>query len=92
MKLKLEKQKLVSLSSEEMNNVVGGGQARSQRRTGDCAYSRSNTSWHWEDIDNDGCYEQVVDGCLDPCPTWGIASGGDGPMDGADAQTDAGHV
>lgn len=40
MKLKLEKQKITSLSSSEMKQINGGGEARSDRRNGNCAYSR----------------------------------------------------
>lgn len=40
--LKLEKQKVTSLSSFEMQSIQGGGKARSDRRTGRCAYSRRN--------------------------------------------------
>jgi len=40
MKLKLEKQKVTTLSSKEMGNVNGGGLKRSQRKNGTCRYSR----------------------------------------------------
>lgn len=42
MKLKVEKQQVVSLSNQEMETVRGGGYARSKRRTGRCAFSRRN--------------------------------------------------
>lgn len=42
MKLKLEKKQVVSLSSLQMESVNGGGIKRSNRRTGNCAYSRKN--------------------------------------------------
>lgn len=41
-KLSLKKQKVTSLSSKEMNQVVGGGAARSNRRGGNCNYSREH--------------------------------------------------
>ena len=39
-KINLEKQKIVSLSDDELANVKGGGLKRSNRRGGDCGYSR----------------------------------------------------
>jgi len=46
MKLKLEKQKVATLSSKEMGNVNGGGRRRSMRITnfggGSCRYSRNH--------------------------------------------------
>lgn len=40
MKLELKKQQVISLSDAEMNEVSGGGMARSTRLNGGCAYSR----------------------------------------------------
>ncbi len=40
--LKLEKQKVTALSELEMTTVKGGGKNRSNRRTGNCAYSRNH--------------------------------------------------
>lgn len=42
MKLKLNKQKVAKLSSKEMNDINGGGLARSNRLNGGCAYSRNH--------------------------------------------------
>ena len=41
-KINLEKQKIVSLSNDELADVKGGGPRRSNRRNGDCRYSRKN--------------------------------------------------
>lgn len=41
-KLSLKKQKVTSLSSNEMNQVIGGGEARSDRRNGHCNYSSNH--------------------------------------------------
>ncbi|MGD1847828.1 MAG: hypothetical protein ACFB10_20740 [Salibacteraceae bacterium] len=40
--LKLEKQKVATLTASEMDHIHGGGLARSNRRTGNCAYSREH--------------------------------------------------
>lgn len=40
MKLNIEKQKVSTLSSNEMNNISGGGIGRSNRLGGGCSYSR----------------------------------------------------
>lgn len=42
MNLNLDKQKVTKLSSEEMDNVNGGGRNRSRRLDGDCRYSRNH--------------------------------------------------
>ncbi|MGD1847829.1 MAG: hypothetical protein ACFB10_20745 [Salibacteraceae bacterium] len=42
MNLKLEKQKVTSLKPEEMAGITGGGIGRSNRRNGNCSYSRAN--------------------------------------------------
>ena len=59
-KLSLKKQKVTSLSSKEMNQVVGGGEARSDRRNGDCNYSRNAD--HSEYCNNGDGY--FLCGCL----------------------------
>lgn len=60
MKLKLEKQNITSLSNNEMSAIQGGGEARSDRRTGDCAFSRRNGVTYFVNSDGDrvdtGCY------------------------------------
>ena len=40
--LNLDKQTVVHLSSNELNSIQGGGRKRSNRRQGDCKYSRSH--------------------------------------------------
>lgn len=40
--LKLKKEQVVVLSNTEMQQVAGGGIKRSNRRTGNCAYSRNH--------------------------------------------------
>lgn len=62
MKLKLEKQKIQSLNSKEMSNIKGGGEARSDRRTGNCDYSRKHPQVFLCDC-GDGTYEPIVVGC-----------------------------
>jgi hypothetical protein len=42
MKLKLEKQKITRLSSEDMDSINGGGRKRSNRNNGGCNYSRNH--------------------------------------------------
>lgn len=42
MKLKLEKQKVITLSSKEMSKINGGGKERSIRLNGGCSYSRNH--------------------------------------------------
>lgn len=42
MKLRIEKQQVTSLSNSEMETVRGGGKKRSDKRTGDCAFSRKH--------------------------------------------------
>ena len=42
MKLKLDKQKVTTLSSKELGEVNGGGYRRSNRKVGVCRYSRKN--------------------------------------------------
>ena len=66
MELKLEKQKLVSLTLNEMESVNGGGQKRSDRLNGNCAYSRKwrETGYH-ADTNNNGCVEWIGTGCAD---------------------------
>ena len=41
-KLTLRKINLASLNQEEMNEIIAGGLRRSQRRNGDCNYSRNH--------------------------------------------------
>ncbi len=55
MKLKLEKQKVTTLSSDDMSSVNGGGEARSDRKLGDCRYSRRNSYSLDENKKIDGC-------------------------------------
>lgn len=45
MKLVLNKQKILSLNSKEMSDIKGGGEARSDRRTGNCDYSRKHPEY-----------------------------------------------
>ena len=42
MKLSLDKKQVVSLSSSQMESVNGGGIKRSNRRNGNCSYSRQH--------------------------------------------------
>ena len=42
MKLKLEKSQVTSLSMTEMQSINGGTKKNSDRRTGDCRYSRKH--------------------------------------------------
>lgn len=42
MKLKLDKQKVTTLSSKELGEVNGGGYRRSARKNGNCNYSDDN--------------------------------------------------
>lgn len=39
-KLKLNKETVIKLSDAQASNVIGGGVDRSNRKKGDCAYSR----------------------------------------------------
>lgn len=60
MELKLNKHQVTSLSNVEMQQVNGGGKKRSDRRTGNCAFSRRNGVTAIKD-ENDvwvatGCY------------------------------------
>jgi hypothetical protein len=41
-KLKLNKQTVIKLSDAQASNITGGGIDRSNRRTGDCRYSRNH--------------------------------------------------
>jgi|GEM_PF-1749324 hypothetical protein len=41
-KLKLNKIKSIGLNDSELSNVIGGGEARSDRRRGQCSYSRKH--------------------------------------------------
>lgn len=41
-KLNLNKQKVVSLTDVQMQQINGGGEKRSDRKTGDCAFSRKH--------------------------------------------------
>lgn len=57
--LKLEKQSITMLSKQEMTTLKGGGENRSDRRTGDCAFSRRNgvtTATIDGETVNTGCY------------------------------------
>jgi len=58
-KLSLKKQKVTSLSSKEMSQVIGGGEARSDRKQGDCAYSR-NHGYTYQPGDNG---DVLISGC-----------------------------
>jgi len=40
MSLNLDKQTVIKLSANEVNSIQGGGYKRSNRRQGDCKYSR----------------------------------------------------
>ncbi|MGD1847830.1 MAG: hypothetical protein ACFB10_20750 [Salibacteraceae bacterium] len=61
--LQLEKQSIVSLSSDEMKTIRGGGKPRSDRRTGRCAFSRRHGVT--AEKDENGVY--VATGCLPAC-------------------------
>ena len=41
-KLELNKKQIFSLSADEMIKVNGGGETRSDRKSGHCAYSRAH--------------------------------------------------
>lgn len=59
LKLSLKKQKVVALSSKEMEKINGGGEARSDRRTGNCNYSRANPTT----CDCPGINGDIIFGC-----------------------------
>ena len=50
-KLNLNKQEVFELSKSEQNDIRGGGLNRSNRRGGDCRYSRNNPSYDPESPD-----------------------------------------
>jgi hypothetical protein len=62
MLLNLNKQKLSELSDDQLSNTRGGGEARSDRRTGNCAFSRKTGTTYDQCGDPTGCYP--------PCSTW----------------------
>ena len=66
MKLSLDKKQIVSLSSSQMELVNGGkamGEKRSDRRTGDCAFSRKYGVTAIKNEDG----EWVATGCYPKC-------------------------
>lgn len=65
MKLKLKKEEITKLSSQEMKDVNGGGQGWSNFRTGNCKYSDSHQELECVlSQDEYGWYEhEVVVGC-----------------------------
>jgi hypothetical protein len=68
MKLELEKQEVALLTKDQMHEISGGGEARSDRLTGDCAFSRANgVTTVWTDADNNGCNELQNTGCYPSC-------------------------
>ncbi|MGD1847825.1 MAG: class I lanthipeptide [Salibacteraceae bacterium] len=54
MSLNLNKQKIVSLSRNEMNAIKGGGLRVSNRKEGNCPYSRRHPN-----SEANGCVEKV---------------------------------
>ncbi|MGD1847822.1 MAG: hypothetical protein ACFB10_20710 [Salibacteraceae bacterium] len=67
MQLKLEKQSITSLNKQEMATIHGGGEKRSDRRTGDCAFSRrhgvTTATINGETVAT-GCYPKCT--CINP--------------------------
>ena len=64
MKLKLDKQKITTLSSDDLSNINGGGLRRSQRNFGGCNYSRREGRGIYKDDVNGksvhiGCYKPL---------------------------------
>jgi hypothetical protein len=63
-KLKLNKLKSIGLNNSELATVTGGGKERSNRRTGNCSFSKRH-------IVLDGCGDTI--GCRVK-PTFGVSS------------------
>ncbi len=69
MKLNLNHQKVTSLTPSEMGDIHGGGIKRSNRRTGNCRYSRNHPQVVM------CCGEPKTLGCLASIPNPNAPSG-----------------
>ncbi|MGD1847824.1 MAG: hypothetical protein ACFB10_20720 [Salibacteraceae bacterium] len=73
MKLNLNHQKITSLSSSEMADIHGGGIKRSNRRNGNCQYSRDHPEV-CDCVGKNGPGKLVV-GCVAAAPSTATPSG-----------------
>lgn len=69
--LKINQIHVANLSDNEMSSISGGGEARSDRLTGTCAYSREHgTTGYWQQGAT-GCSVWIPTGCMSvECPTF----------------------